>query len=414
MSKKHNSSINKNSTILFVTFSPWVKGKRLPINGSLEPLRDFLVPRTRKLVLVDQAYPGSDRVLYRIEEYSTDEKYVYKIKKPSILSALLVPFLKLSNQPGTRIIFKIRDYFSVLDVCLRLGNKFDYFIGLECINTMAAIFMKRIGRVKKVVYYVSDYSPNRFDNKWFNEIYLWMDRFCAVNSDFIWDVSPAMQKARIKAGLEPKKSAPVIDMSNGLLPEQIKTVPKSRIKPYSVAYMGTLGSENGPDLLIESVKELSDKYKNINLHFIGGFAEDIKRLKKLCLKLEIMNKVTFYGFIEKSEDMSKILRYLYIGVAPYRYIPGSIRLYADAGKIRAYCAAGLPVISTHVPPLGIQARQKGAAIIVKDNVLDLAGAIDKLFSDESMYNKLRLGAIKFAKGSTWENKFSQAFLNMKS
>ena len=37
--------------------------------------------------------------------------------------------------------------------------------------------------------------------------------------------------------------------------------------------------------------------------------------------------------------MSKLIRKCAVGLAPYRDIPGSVRHYADAGKIRAYCAS---------------------------------------------------------------------------
>ena len=52
-----------------------------------------------------------------------------------------------------------------------------------------------------MVYYVSDYSPDRYRQKWFNDLYLWLDRQAAMHADIIWDVSPAMQPARVKAGL---------------------------------------------------------------------------------------------------------------------------------------------------------------------------------------------------------------------
>jgi hypothetical protein len=61
---KGNNLLTQDTTVLFVTFSKWIDGKRLPTNGSLDPLRDFLVPKINKLVIIDQLHPGSDGVKY--------------------------------------------------------------------------------------------------------------------------------------------------------------------------------------------------------------------------------------------------------------------------------------------------------------------------------------------------------------
>src|SRR5258708_2590192 len=160
------------TTVLIATFSPWKNGKRLPINGNVEPMIDFFTRRVGKTVLIDQVYPGSDFVMPRVEIY---QKKKQKIKKVSWWVYLLYPFLKASNTDATHISFKLRDFFSVLDVGLQTKNPNDFFIGFEAINALGGVLLKKIGKVKKVIYYVSDYSPNRYQQKWFNDLYLWLD-----------------------------------------------------------------------------------------------------------------------------------------------------------------------------------------------------------------------------------------------
>jgi glycosyltransferase involved in cell wall biosynthesis len=65
-----------------------------------------------------------------------------------------------------------------------------------------------------------------------------------------------------------------------------------------------------------------------------------------------------------------------------------------------------------VPPLGREVEKIGGAITVNDNSQSFAKAIIEIFNDKKMYLRLRKNAIIFAKNSTWENTFTNAFKEM--
>ncbi len=409
--KNANLGLTKDTSVLFATFSLWTNGKRMPTNGSVEPLRDFLVPRIKKLVLIDQLVPSSEDVLHKIEVYYY-KKHEFIPYKPSWWFLLLKPILYLRNTNGTHISFKIRDFLSIMDWTLRDKTQFDYFIGLESVNTLAGILLRRLGRVKKVIYYVSDYSPNRYKNRWFNALYLVFDRFSAKHADYIWDVSSAIHPARIKAGLNRFSAAPVIHVANGLFPSQIKTNPLHKIIPNSIVFMGTLGPENGPDVVIRALALVRKKIKNATLHIIGGTQESFAWLKPIIRDYKQTDAVYFHGFIPDAAKMSEIMRSCAIAVAPYRSMKGSPRYYGDAGKIRAYCASGLPIISSKVPPLGMDMAEQGAAVLADDDEKSFAEAIITILSDKKLYVQMRQAAITIAKSNTWEHQFAHAFEDM--
>ena len=405
-----NKTLFKNKKVLVATFSPWIGGRRLPTNGSFEPLRDYFKIRVKKLVMIDQVMAGSETVMPKIEIYQKDQKSQTVSSSPGLY--LLYPLLKFKKPIDTPIIFKIRDFFSVVDWCLRDRSRYDYFIGLESVNALAGILMKKFGFIRNVIYYISDYAPDRYRKKWFNHLYLALDRFCAVHADFIWDVSRAMQPARIKAGLNKTKSAQVIHVPNGLFPDQLGILPPGKIIPFSLVYFGTLGEINGVELVLEAMPHILKKYPRTIFHVIGGPEIEIRRLKKKMAELKLSEKVRFYGFIQDNSEVSAILRKFKVSIVPYPDIPGSPRLYADANKIRAYAGAGLPIVTTYVPPLGRVAARRGAAILVNDKAEDIARAVIKIFSTEKLYLKLRKASIDFARGSLWENSFDRAFADM--
>lgn len=405
-------SLDSNSSLLFATFSPYYKNKRDPKNGNVEPFVSFFPKRMRRFVLIDQPHTGSDTVEVFVEDYVRG-----KLKKKYRLANLFYrPFYLVlksikSTENDTSILFKVRDIISVIHVGLSSKEKFQYFVGLESINALAGLLLKKMGKVDYVIYYVSDYSPIRYKGRLFNYVYLVLDRFCCYHADFIWDVSKAMQTARAKAGLNDSKSAPVIHVPNGLFPKYIKHLPADKIQPFSLVFMGSLGQENGPDLAIEALPLVRKKFPEATLHIIGG-GSDLGRLKKFVEKKALRRYVKFYGMIPKDEDMLVTLRQFYIALAPYKNIEGSVRHYGDSLKLRAYTASGLPVITTEVPPLGRELREFGSAVIVKDSAQSLANATIDLLSSPSKYRKLRLRAIAYGKNNTWEKSFLNAFEQM--
>lgn len=391
--------------ILIATFSVWEKNRRTAISGMIEPLLSYFLPKGYEIDLIDGLHPGSSDVVTKIEQYKN--KNLIK-KTTSYTSKVLYLLLNAYNTNATQVIFKIRDFFSVLEWGIRSRKKYDLFIGMESAYTIAGIFLRKIGIVKSVIYYVSDYSPKRYSQNWFNAIYVFLDKFCAQHSNYIWDVSPAMQRGRKQAGLEPDKSAPVIIVPNALFPKQISTCPMNKQIPHSLVFAGTLGLENGSDIAIKAVAKLVKKYPDISLHVFGGNEQGKETfLKKMAEDLEIKNYIFFHGFINNAEELSrKINRYM-IGLAPYKVQENSVRAFGDATKLRLYMGAGIPTITTSVPPLGKEIAEKGAALITEDNEAEFAESIIKLF-DRKIYLPMREKAILFGKNNTWENTYKAA------
>lgn len=400
----------KFKNIIFATFSPWENGARMPTNGMIEPMLKFFLPKTKRFVLIDEPHPGSDRVIPVVEIYSKGK--LVKKTNSSLLVSWLYPFLMMQNTVGTRIPFKIRDFLAIIDTVIGKKYKYELFIGLESINALAGVLLRKLGFVKKVVYYVSDYSPSRYKANWFNKLYLFLDRFAITNVDYIWDVSTAMMPARIEAGLDPKFMSKVIHVPNAMYPEQINYLPFGKTEKYSLIFAGTLGPENGPDISIESMKFICQKYSQAKLHIYGGGENDLKRLNKLTEKLKLQKSVIFHGFVTDQIKLSNEIRKYRIGLATYKAIPGSPRWWADATKIRLYLAVGLPTITTQVPPLGKELIEASAGIVTKDNAKETAEAVIKLFSNPTLYKTMRVNAIKKAKNNLWENTYSNALANM--
>lgn len=405
--------ISKNSSIFFATFSRYVHGVRYPTNGMVDPILSYFLPRVQSLVLLDLPHVVSDTIDPIIEVYEKNKR-VKRYIIPWFLYLPIYLWCKIPSRKTTRISYKLRDFFSVLWIGCTQRQSYDLFIGLESINTLAGLVLKRLGRVKTVVYYVSDYAPVRFKDNLFNAIYIWLDRVCISHADFTWDVSPAMQKARFTAGLPNDRAYSVIHVPNGLFPSQIRPLPIQKRNKNDLVYMGILESDMGPDLTIKALSRVKRIYPKVKLHIIGGPEKDIKMLKTLAKRLSLEKSILFHGFVQDNAKMAEIVRHCYIGLAPYRAFKDSLRWYGDAGKIRQYTAAGLPVVTTNVPPLGHYIVSKGAGIMTTDTASSFSNGILKLLHDKVLYEKLSRGAQKVSKDNTWDFVYSKALSDMKA
>lgn len=415
MRKKHSPQniIDQNSSVFIATFSQYEKGKRLPINGFIDQLLSFFLPKVKNILLLDQPHLISDSINPIIELYTSGKLH----KRFSISSFWYFPiylFCKIPSNKKTRTSYKLRDFFSVLYAAFTTKEKYDLFIGLESINVLAGILLKKLGKVTIVVYYVSDYSPIRFGKTLFNSIYLFLDHFCVQHADVTWDVSPAMKEGRLLAGLDPKYVHKIIHVPNALFPNQISSLPISQRIQNSLVYMGILYPDMGPDLAIRAMGKVIKKIPTAKLHIIGGTKKDVDRLKRLVERLDLGKHVSLYGFIDDSNEMSEIIKKCMIGVAPYRAFLDSYRWYGDAGKIRQYLASGLPVVTTHVPPLGRLVAQKGAALMTKDTPGEFSKGIIRLLSDKNLYKQFAEKAKELSRENTWENTYTNALDEMRN
>lgn len=413
-SKERDVSYKSNiQSILFATFSRYADEKRMPTNGMVDPMLYYFVPRVKYFLLLDQPHPVSDTINPFIEEY-VDGKQMGKYRMNIFSYLPIYLYCKWENKGLTRISYKLRDFVSVLIVGFSKHETFDLFIGLESINTIAGWILKKFGKVRRVVYYVSDYSPNRFTKygkKIFNGLYLWLDRFCVKHADFTWDVSPAILHGRIVAGLNADDAGRVIHVPNGLFPSQRGALPVSKRDSKSLVYMGNLEPDFGVDLALRAFKKVKEEIPKTRLIIIGG-GEYLLHVKRLVDRLGLGGAVSLFGFVPDFKDMATIVQHAYIGLAPYRSFSESIRWYGDAGKIRQYMASGLPVVTTGVPPLGRYAVEKGAGIMARDTVVSFSNAIIKLLRDKKLYEKQSRTAEKLARNNTWENSYSRALERM--
>lgn len=304
----------------------------------------------------------------------------------------------------------IKDFIYSLIYILFWKESFDIFIGAGGFNALVGIILKKIGKVKKCIFYTIDYVPERFRNKLLNKIYHLIDKYCVRNADETWNVSPKMVKAREKYN---KMSRKIYNRQKlvpiGIWLEEFQKIKVKKIKDKKqLIFVGHILAKQGLQLVLRAIPKIVKEVPNFNFLIIGD-GPYLKELKKLASELKINNYVEFLGPIFDMKKLIYFLKRSHLAVAMYNKELDTFTKYADPTKLKTYLAAGLPIILTDVPHNAKDIEKSGCGKIVKYDVDELYKAIVKFLNDEMLLEKSSKNAINFAKNYDWNKIFDRQF-----
>jgi len=361
---------------------------------------DFLVPylvkHSASVVYVIHSFADrKDRRSYCLTyEYRSGEKMVYSKDYRKLPETLVL----LKNVLFT--VYSILISRKTYDVCITLSGP----------ETLACIFLKKLGFIVKVIYWSTDFVPNdRFEAGWKNAIYHKVNKLSVLWSDHAWDLSPRIAEGRSKIfGWAPEeiRKSKVVPM--GVQSIQRGLVPFEKIDRYRLVFLGHLLEKQGVQLVIDSIPKIIEKIPAFNFLVIGTGPYE-NELKCKASKLGIDDHITFTGFIESHSDVDRLLSECACAVAPYDIRKDTWTYWADPGKIKSYFAASLPVILTNVSYNAPEIERRRCGIIINYDVDELVRVVLKLMTDRKLLEEYRLNSYEYSKTFDWNNIFNKAF-----
>ncbi len=359
--------------------------------GPSQELLKYLKPRAPLLAYIDHPFTYARAINSSVSLYQ-DGQQIKRIVAPAIKSPEVLVYIK---DLALSVLFP-----------MLLFRRFDLYVGVDSLNAMAGLILKKLGLVKRVIFYTIDYAPRRFENNFLNKIYHQFDKICCYNCDLVWNVSPVMADERDKQGVLKNKSAPQIVVPLGNNFNEINRLPLEAIQRKTLAFMGHLKEHQGLEFLIGAFPEIRKKVPEARLVIIGGgYLQD--SLQNLAANLGLQDCITFTGFIEDHAELERILAGCAVGVAPYEPSDKSYTFYADPGKPKAYMACGLPVVITKVPQIAYEIDKVRAGFAIDYDRPQLVDRLVSLLRDDKLYAEYRQNAIDFARQYAWENIFGR-------
>lgn len=178
-------------------------------------------------------------------------------------------------------------------------------------------------------------------------------------------------------------------------------------KKYDVVFWGRVTVDKGVEDLIHAISILKKKRPNISCLILGGGAASyFEYLNTEIRRLDVMDNIEIAGFQKTNEDLFSKASKARVYVLPTHFdaMPGSIR---ESMQMK------LPVISYPVGDIPILNKDRYSVMLAEyRNVRDLSICIEKLLSDNVLYNDLMNNAYKTVSEAVSEETIRQQFLDL--
>ena len=200
-------------------------------------------------------------------------------------------------------------------------------------------------------------------------------------------------------GIPPKN---ITIVPHGVIIRKIKAnVVKEKVK--TVAFLGALTKDKGVEDAIKAFSVLS-RFGDYKFWIIGkGGKEYTSYLLGLCKKYGIKDKTRFWGFVDDNKKFELLARAHILVNPSVREGWGLVNIEANA--------VGTPVVAYKSAGLIDSVKDGQSGIICKRNSPEaMAQKVLTLFSNTAEYERIKIKAIRWAGGFSWEKSKRKSLL----
>jgi len=292
----------------------------------------------------------------------------------------------------------IKERLSFIKEAYKTGSKLDLDLveGDDFISYLPAYYIAKKKKIPCIAWYNDVWL-----GKWIHNIGLvqgimgeFLERFILsrnwglflANSNFTF-------KNMLSYGIEENKLKLIYC---GVDVEKCKNLHIKKDKEPTICCVSRLVKYKKIDILIKAVSYLRRKIQNIRCNIIGTGPE-LKKLRKLVKEVNLENNVKFLGFIEKHEDVLKIIKKSWIFCFP-SVVEGFGIVVIEA------MACSTPYVCSNILVLReVTANGTGGMLFEKESSYDLARKALLLLKDDRLYDKCIRDGLKLVQRYDWKH-----------
>lgn len=277
----------------------------------------------------------------------------------------------------------------------------DVWFGFNPLACARGLVARRLGRARRVVLWSVDFVPHRFGRRSpITHVYDTLDRLACIRADGRVELSEAARRGRdTHHGLRATGPTPLV-VPMGAWLERTPVVDEDAFERRRVVFLGHLVPRQGVETLLQALAILEGRGANVVADVIGT-GPDESTLKERVRALGLENCVRMHGFVPDHKEIERLIASASLALAPYEPAEESFTRQADPGKLKAYLAAGLPIILTDVPPNARELARDGGATLVQFAPWAIADAISEGLADAERWRKCRSDALRYARRFDW-------------
>jgi len=166
-----------------------------------------------------------------------------------------------------------------------------------------------------------------------------------------------------------------------------------------ILYQGALNEGRGLEELLDAIEIMNVKVK------IAGEGDLSNKLRQKTRQLGINHKVEFLGYLKPAElrelTAKAFIGYNLLNATSWSYY------YSLSNKFFEYIQAGVPCISNHFPEYEAINEEHEVAWLTELKVEKIREAIDELFNNPSLYQRLQNNCKAAAEVYNWEQEEQQ-------
>ena len=143
-----------------------------------------------------------------------------------------------------------------------------------------------------------------------------------------------------------------------------------------------------------------------------GDGDQLPALRRQAARLGLAEAVRFHGIVADHREVERLLAEGSVAAAPYLAAESTFTRWADPGKLKAYLAAGLPIVLTDVPPNAQELSREAGAEIVGRTPDALAAGIERVLASPDAWRERRDRALAYVRRFDWPHLFSGLFVEL--
>lgn len=264
-------------------------------------------------------------------------------------------------------------------------KRIDVYFTVNAFTAWVGMLLKKIGIVKKTVFWVWDYYPPIHESKsvmLMRYVYWQFDKISS-HSDVVAFVNKRLLNLRKDMGIYKNNvKYPIVPIGADKI-NLPKSKPTKNRKPV-FGFIGVLKKTQGVDIVFDNASRLTREFGNVKYEIVGS-GPDEKYFKARARKSKINTK--FYGYLD-GDSFNDVLKECAIGIATYTSDAGNVSQYGDPGKIKRYLSLGIPIITTDVIEFAEEIERSGAGIVVDYHDGEaFIEAVKKIMNKHALYRK---------------------------